>query len=192
MRFPTETYTGETPSLVLRTLPTTSPRCTRSVTLPFSLPGSSWLPTSRLLAHPTVGTSRKIPRCEARPIRRSCARPWHGREPERCLEALHFDEGERRELEHHDRGIGPVSCRGHVRASHITHAIEVEGRPGHHPGGQLLLQTPGLGRGEIKPMKPLDFHSAYINKYVRQDESFRYTTPRYPQKRPSRPMESGG
>src|SRR5918993_613767 len=54
--------------------------------------------------------------------------PWHVREAERCLEAPYFYEGERRELEHHDRGIGPVSSRGHVRATHIPHAIEVERR----------------------------------------------------------------
>src|SRR5215218_5442111 len=72
--------------------------------------------------------------------------PWYVREPERRLEALHLDEREPRELEHHDRGISLVFLRGDVRPGHMPHAGEVEGRTGHDPGGKLLLQAPGLGR----------------------------------------------
>src|SRR5215212_1344777 len=72
--------------------------------------------------------------------------PWYVRKPELSLEALHLDEREPRELEHHDRGISPLFLRGDVCPSHITHTREVESRAGHDPGGQLFLQAPGLGR----------------------------------------------
>jgi hypothetical protein len=65
--------------------------------------------------------------------------PGYIRKPERRLEALHFDEREPGELEHHDRGISHVFLCGDVRPGHMPHAGEVEGRPRNDPGSQLFL-----------------------------------------------------
>src|SRR5215212_8408387 len=113
--------------------------------------------------------------------------PRYVRKSELRLETPHLEEREPGELEHDDRGIGPVPLRGDIGPRHMPHAGEVEGRPGDDPRRQLFLQAPGLARGEIKAVKLLNLHPTYVNNMYGRAK-VRYTA----QKRPSRPMESGG
>jgi hypothetical protein len=78
--------------------------------------------------------------------------PRHVRELKRRLEPLHLHDREPGEVEHGDRGVGPVPLRRDVRPGNVAHAPEVKRRSSHDPRSKLPLQSPRLRRRQAEPV----------------------------------------
>src|SRR3954465_5204037 len=65
--------------------------------------------------------------------------PRHVWELQRRLVPTHLDYRKTRKSEHHDGRVTPITLRGDVRPSHVSHAKEIQGWRRRNPRRQLVL-----------------------------------------------------